>query len=518
MSRADRILAHHPTLERASWYEALGFLIVPPSPRPRDDRVEHLNYVSTRGKAPPLSFDATLLSGLASDGGLYLPESYPRLSENAIAGLAGRPYADVAEAIVSPYAAGAITAPALRAMIDAAYGAFRHAAVAPIVQIDTNLFVLELFHGPTLAFKDLAMQLLARLIDHALAAKDERATIIGATSGDTGAAAIEAFAGLPRVDVFILFPQGRVSEVQRRQMTTVDAPNIHAIAIEGTFDDAQASIKALFGDARLCADLRLSGVNSINIARILAQVVYYFTSATALGAPRRDVSFVVPTGNFGDIFAGWIAKRMGLPVERLVIATNANDILQRTLATGCYELADVSATQSPSMDIQVSSNFERLLFEAYDRDAAAVTRHMAELGQARSFVIGQSALATIRAEFDAVRADEAETTREIARTFRQSVYLADPHTAVGISAARRAQARRPGTPHIVLGTAHPAKFPAAIERAIGQRPPVPEPLAAIHDKTEKVTILPNDLRTIEQFIRARATAAGGATASARAAS
>jgi threonine synthase len=464
-----------------------------------------LNYVSTRGKAPPLSFDATLLSGLASDGGLYLPYSYPRLGETAIAGLAGRPYTQVADAILSPYATGAIAPAALRAMIDSACAAFRHAAVAPLVQLDANLFVLELFHGPTLAFKDLAMQLLARLIDHVLAAKGERATIIGATSGDTGAAAIEAFAGLPSVDVFILYPHGRVSGVQRRQMTTVDAPNIHAIAIEGTFDDAQASVKALFGDAKLRAELHLCGVNSINIARILAQVVYYFTSATALGAPGRDVSFVVPTGNFGDIFAGWIAKRMGLPVERLVIATNANDILQRTLATGCYELAGVSATQSPSMDIQVSSNFERLLYEAYDRDAGAVTRHMAELGRSGSFVIGQSALATIRAEFDALRTDEAETTREIARTFRESAYLADPHTAVGLSAARRAQARRPGTPHIVLGTAHPAKFPAAIERAIGRLPPVPEPLAAIQDRAEKVTILPNDLRTIEHFIRARAT-------------
>ncbi len=477
-----------------------------------------MKYVSTRGMAPPLSFDATLLSGLASDGGLYLPGSYPRLSEAAIADLAGRPYAHVADTIVSPFVAGAIAPTALTAMIDAAYEAFRHKAVAPLVQIDSNLFVLELFHGPTLAFKDLAMQLLARMIDHALAAKGEHATIIGATSGDTGAAAIEAFAGLPRVDVFILYPHGRVSEVQRRQMTTVEAANIHTIAIEGTFDDAQASVKALFADARLCADLRLCGVNSINIARILAQIVYYFTSATALGAPRRDVSFTVPTGNFGDIFAGWIAKRMGLPVERFVIATNANDILQRTLATGCYELAAVSATQSPSMDIQVSSNFERLLFEAYDRDAGAITRLMAELGKSRSFVIGQSALASIRAEFDAFRTDEAETTREIARTWREARYIADPHTAVAISAARRAQAKRPATPQIVLGTAHPAKFPDAIERAIGQRPALPEPLAALHDKAERIAILPNDLPGIERFIRERARTGSRAATTAKVAS
>jgi threonine synthase len=516
MPRADRIARHAPA-GQTPWYYAEKLHIVPPSPGFRDHRYEHVNYVSTRGKAPPLSFDATLLSGLASDGGLYLPESYPRLSDDAIAELAGRPYSQVADAIISPYAAGVITPADLRAMIDAACAVFRHKAVAPLVQIDANLFVLELFHGPTLAFKDLAMQLLARLIDHALEAKGERATIIGATSGDTGAAAIQAFAGLPRVDIVILYPHGRVSDVQRRQMTTVDAPNVHAVAIEGTFDDAQAAVKALFGDQRLCADLRLCGVNSINIARILAQIVYYVTSATALGAPRRDVSFVVPTGNFGDIFAGWIAKRMGLSIEKLVIATNANDILQRAISTGRYELAEVAATQSPSMDIQVSSNFERLLFEAYGRDGDAVAALMAELGRSRAFAIARDPLDRMRAEFAAFSTDEAETTREIARTWRESAYIADPHTAVGLSAARRAQAQRPATPHIVLGTAHPAKFPAAIEQAIGQAPALPEPLVSIHEKKEKIAILPNDLRTIERFIRERARA-GGATASSRAAS
>jgi threonine synthase len=447
-------------------------------------RYEHVKYISTRGKAPSLSFDTTLLSGLAP--------------------LAGHPYCEVAETILSPYATGAIAPADLRAMIASAYTSFRHEAVAPLVQIDSNLFVLELFHGPTLAFKDLAMQLLARLIDHALEVRGERATIVGATSGDTGAAAIEAFAGLPRVDIFILYPHGRVSEVQRRQMTTVEAQNVHTLAIEGTFDDAQAAVKALFADQKFCTDFRLCGVNSINIARILAQIVYYVTSATALGAPSRDVSFVVPTGNFGDIFAGWIAKRMGLSIEKLVIATNANDILQRTLATGHYRLGAVAATQSPSMDIQVSSNFERLLFEAYDRDGSAVSALMAELSASREFALTAGSLEKIRTEFAAFSTDEAQTTDEIARTWRGAGYIADPHTAVGLSAARRAQAERPAIPHVVLATAHPAKFPEAIERAIGRRPPVPEPLATIHEKKEKTTILPNDLSAIEHFIRERA--------------
>jgi threonine synthase len=475
-----------------------------------------VHYVSTRGKAPPLSFDATLLSGLAPDGGLYLPDAYPRLSAKAFFDLAGQPYARVAEAIVAPYAAGTIARAELSAMIAAATARFRHAAVAPLVQIDSNLFVLELFHGPTLAFKDLAMQLLARMIDHALAAKGERATIIGATSGDTGAAAIEAFAGSARVDVFILYPFGRVSEVQRRQMTTVDAENVHAIAIEGTFDDAQANIKALFGDLKLCSELRLCGVNSINFARILAQIVYYVTSATALGAPSRDVSFVVPTGNFGDIFAGFIAKRMGLPIEKLVIATNANDILRRALETGRYAPAEVFATQSPSMDIQVSSNFERLLYEAYGRDGAAVSALMTELQRSGSFTIARGPLETIRSEFSAFTTDETETTREIARTWRDSGYLADPHTAVGLAAARRAEAQSPATPHVVLATAHPAKFPDAISRAIGRCAEPPAPLSAIHEKPEKIVVLPNDLRAIERFIRERAPAANGATAAAKA--
>ncbi|WP_036258646.1 threonine synthase [Methylocapsa aurea] len=472
-----------------------------------------MKYISTRGEAPPVSFTETLIAGLAPDGGLYLPESYPEFGHGAIADFAGQSYADVAQAIVAPFVAGEIEPPILRGMIDAAYASFRHPAVAPLVQIDANLFALELFHGRTLAFKDIAMQLLARLIDHVLQARGQRATIVGATSGDTGAAAIEAFRGLAQVDVFILYPHGRVSEVQRRQMTTVEGDNIHAIALEGTFDDAQACIKALFNHANLREELKLSGVNSINWVRILAQTVYYFTSAVALGGPNRKISYVVPTGNFGDIFAGWIAKRMGLPIERLVIATNSNDILARALASGAYGVTGVHATQSPSMDIQVSSNFERLLFEAHGRNAGALRTLMARLRQSGGFTIEPAPLKAIRAEFDAFSVNETETTQEIARAWREAGYLADPHTAVGINAARRAQAQNGKTPLVVLGTAHPAKFPDAIALATGQRPPLPAHLAGLFDKKEHFTILPNDQKEIERFIRARAGQASRRAAS-----
>ena len=460
-----------------------------------------MKYISTRGEAAPLSFTQTLIAGLAPDGGLYLPESYPRLGGDEIAGFSGKSYAEVTEAVITPYLGGEIAPTALRAMIEGAYRGFRHPAVAPLVQLDANLFTLELFHGPTLAFKDLAMQLLARLVDHALKARGQRATIIGATSGDTGAAAIEAFSGLSQVDVFILYPHGRVSDVQRRQMTTVDAPNVHAIALEGSFDDAQAAIKALFGNRTLREKLNLCGVNSINWARILAQTVYYFTSAAALGAPWRPVSFVTPTGNFGDIFAGFIAKRMGLPIERLVIASNANDILPRALASGTYAVGEVRPTQSPSMDIQVSSNFERLLFEAYGRDGAAIRAKMTGLSQSRGFDIDAAALAAIRADFDAFSVGEAQTSAEIARLWREAHYLADPHTAVGIGAARREiELRGTQTPLIVLGTAHPAKFPDAIEAATGLRPPLPPHLAGLNERPEHFSLLPSDQGEIERFI------------------
>ncbi|ACK50220.1 threonine synthase [Methylocella silvestris BL2] len=461
-----------------------------------------MKYVSTRGEAAPLSFTQTLLAGLAPDGGLYLPESYPRLDAERIASFSGKSYTDVTEAVISPFIGGEIVPAALRAMIDDAYAGFRHPAVAPLVQLDDNLFTLELFHGPTLAFKDLAMQLLARLVDHALKARGQRATVVGATSGDTGAAAIEAFSGLSQVEVFILYPHQRVSEVQRRQMTTTGAPNVHAIAVEGSFDDAQSAVKALFNNRPLRESLNLCGVNSINWARILAQTVYYFTAAVALGAPHRPVSFVTPTGNFGDIFAGWIAKRMGLPIDRLVIAANSNDILPRALESGAYAVGEVHATQSPSMDIQVSSNFERLLFEAQGRDGAAVRAWMAQLSQSRGFTIDPAPLKAIRADFDAFSVSEPETTAEIARLWRESGYLADPHTAVGLGAARREIATRgAATPLVVLGTAHAAKFPDAIEAATGVRPALPPHLHGLLERAEQFSIIPNDQGAVERFIR-----------------
>ncbi|MGI8567977.1 MAG: threonine synthase [Methylocella sp.] len=472
-----------------------------------------MKYISTRGAAPPVSFTQMLLAGLAPDGGLYLPQAYPQLSQDAIADFAGRSYEEVAQAILTPFVAGEIEAGALRGMIEAAYAKFRHKAVAPLTQLDSNLFVLELFHGPTLAFKDLAMQLLAKLIDHVLKARGERATIIGATSGDTGAAAIEAFRGLAQVGVFILYPHGRVSDVQRRQMTTVDAENIHPIAMEGTFDDAQACVKNMFNHSALRDELNLCGVNSINLARILFQMVYYFTSAAVLGGPYRKISFVVPTGNFGDILAGWMAKRLGLPVDRLVIATNSNDILTRAVASGHYVVETVHPTQSPSMDIQVSSNFERLLFETHGRDAGVLCRLMAGLRQSQGFTIEPGPLQAIRAEFDAFCVAEPETTREIARSWRETGFLADPHTAVGLSATRQAKARASTSPLVVLGTAHPAKFPAAIAHATGMLPDLPGPLAGLFERKERFSILPNDQSEIERFIHARAARASNRAAS-----
>jgi threonine synthase len=463
-----------------------------------------VKYISTRGAAPPVSFREMLLAGLAPDGGLYLPEEYPQVSQNAMAGFPGRSYAEVAQAILTPFVAAEIEAGAVRGMIEAAYKNFRHKAVAPLIQLDSNLFVLELFHGPTFAFKDLAMQLLAKFIGHVLKVRGERATIIGATSGDTGAAAIEAFRDLPQIDLFILYPHGRVSEVQRRQMTTAEAGNIHTIALEGTFDDAQACVKNMFNHKRLRDELNLCGVNSINLARILFQTVYYFTSAVVLGGPYRKISFVVPTGNFGDILAGWMAKRMGLPIDRLVIATNSNDILARTLTSGDYILQTVHPTQSPSMDIQVSSNFERLLFEAHGRNAGALCRLMTGLRQSQGFTIEDSPLHAIRAEFDAFSIAETETTREIARSWRETGFLPDPHTAVGISAARKAKALASESPLVVLGTAHPAKFPAAIAQATGARPDLPDRLVGLFERKEKFSVLPNDQREIEHFIHSRA--------------
>jgi threonine synthase len=463
-------------------------------------------YVSTRGRAPEASFTEALLRGLAPDGGLYVPCRYPPLAPTMVAALADRPYAEVAKEIISPFIGEELLNLDLGATLAATYATFRHAAVTPLIQIDTNLFVLELFHGPTLAFKDVAMQLLARLMDRALKTVRRRVTIVGATSGDTGAAAIEAFRGLDQVDVFILFPNGRVSDVQRRQMTTCSDANVHTIALQGTFDDIQAVVKGLFNHRRFRDELGLAGVNSINWARILAQIVYYFVAAVALGAPHRPVSFSVPTGNFGDIFAGYVAKRMGLPINRLLIATNSNDILARALVDGKYEPRTVAATQSPSMDIQISSNFERLLFDAYGRDPQSISAAMAQLGQDGHFAIAPIALDVIRRDFAALAIDEAQTTKEIARTWSNSGYLLDPHSAVGVAAARRYRQRDESTPMIVLGTAHPAKFPEAVAVATGQRPALLSPLADLFDRREYLTVLPNNQSAVEGFMRSHSRA------------
>jgi threonine synthase len=456
-------------------------------------------HVSTRGEAPPLGFAEVMLAGLARDGGLYVPETWPRIEPQAIAAFAGRAYAEVATDIVGRFVGDAVGTADLARMVREAYGTFRHPAVAPLSQLGVNTFALELFHGPTLAFKDLAMQLLARLMDHVLAARGERRTIVVATSGDTGGAAVEAFRGRSQVDLVVLFPQGRISDVQRRMMTTADAGNINAIAVDGTFDDCQAIVKGLFNHHAFADRVRLSGVNSINWARIVAQTVYYFTAAVALGAPARKVAFAVPTGNFGDIYAGYVAQRLGLPIDRLIIATNVNDILARTLKTGTYEPREVVPTTSPSMDIQVSSNFERLLFDAYDRHAGAIRALMASLAQSRRFTLSGHALAQIRTLFTADRADEDEVAATIRTVKRETGHFVDPHTAVGIAVAEK-EPRDPALPMVVLSTAHAAKFPDAVEAACGARPELPAWLGDLDQRPERVTALPVDQSAVERFV------------------
>ena len=464
-----------------------------------------MKFVSTRGQAPVLGFSDAVLAGLASDGGLYVPQTWPQLDAAEIAGFAGRPYADVAYAIISRFTGDEIPAARLKGMVDEAYAVFRHPSVTPLVELEPNHFVLELFHGPTLAFKDVAMQFLSRIMDHVLAERGLRATIVGATSGDTGSAAIEAFRGRDTTDIFILHPQGRTSPVQRLQMTTVLDANVHNIALEGTFDDCQNIVKAMFNNHRFRDSVRLSGVNSINWGRIVAQIVYYFTSAVSLGAPHRKVSFTVPTGNFGDIFAGYCAKMMGLPIERLVVATNANDILRRTIDTGRYEMDGVVPTISPSMDIQISSNFERLLFESAGRDAGAVVRMMDGLKQSGGFALPEAAIASIRRDFAAGTTGEAETSATIADAHQRSGYLLDPHTAVGVHVARHQP--HAATPMITLATAHPAKFPAAVQAASGIDPHLPAWLADLYGRQERLSVLANDQQAVENFISARTRAA-----------
>jgi threonine synthase len=457
-----------------------------------------VKYISTRGQAPELTFEDAMLTGLARDGGLYVPETIPKLSTDDIKAMAGKSYEEIAFQVMRPFVGDTFLDDDFKGIIERAYKDFGHAARAPLVQLDHGHYLLELFHGPTLAFKDFAMQLIGQLFQTALSRRNERVTIVGATSGDTGSAAIEAFRGLENVDVFIMYPHGRISEVQRRQMTTPSETNVHALAMDGDFDDCQARLKDMFNDFEFRDGVRLAGVNSINWARVLAQVVYYFSSAVSVGAPDRKVSFTVPTGNFGDIFAGYIAKRMGLPIDRLVVATNQNDILHRCLSGQGYHKGETSPSISPSMDIQVSSNFERALFDAYDRDGNAVSKLMDELKQG-GFDVNQGAMEVLQSHFDSGRASEEETSNTIIETLKSSGELLCPHSAIGVKVANDKPASE--TPMITLATAHPAKFPDAVEAASGIRPPLPERMADLYERDERVTRIANNLDALKDHIK-----------------
>ncbi|SDG50865.1 threonine synthase [Roseospirillum parvum] len=467
-----------------------------------------MRYLSTRGEAPACGFEDVLLGGLAPDGGLYLPESWPTLGAADLKGLEGKSYPEVATRVLAPFTAPELGEAELADLIAAAYQPFAHPAVAPLSLIGPNLWLMELFHGPTLAFKDYAMQVLGRLFDHVLTKRGRRLTIVGATSGDTGSAAIEACRDKAAIDIFILHPKGRVSEVQRRQMTTVDSPNVHNIAVEGTFDDCQALVKALFADHAFRDEVSLGAVNSINWARIVAQTAYYVWAGVHLGAAQgRQTAFAVPTGNFGNVFAGEVARRMGLPVSQLVVGSNANDILYRFLESGEMAKRQVVPTLSPSMDIQVSSNFERLLFELVERDPARVRALMAGFEQSGRYTVPEDAFARLKTTMDGHRRDDAETSAVIREMVEAGGPLLDPHSAIGVAAAR-AKRRDPAIPMVALATAHPAKFPDAVTAAAGRTPAAPPRLAALMDRPERLDVLGNDLAALKSHIRA-ALGAGG---------
>ena len=460
-----------------------------------------MRYISTRGQAPARDFADVLLTGLAEDGGLFMPVTWPHFGPSDWRSLRGLPYAELAARIMQPFVGGSIPFEVLRTICQQAYAGFSHTAVVPLIQLETGLFAQELFHGPTLAFKDLAMQVLGRLFDYVLTQRDQRVTIVGATSGDTGSAAIEACAGLDRVDIMILHPHGRTSEVQRRQMTTVAAANVGNVAIEGTFDDCQDLVKAMFADTGFRNDVQLSAVNSINWARIAAQIPYYVAGALALGAPERDVAFSVPTGNFGNVLAAWAARRMGLPVARLIVGSNRNDILARFLASNDMSVVPVEPSLTPSMDIQVSSNFERLLFELLDRNAEATGKTMLGFRQTGRMQIADPIWHRVRSLFHGFRLDDLGTEAEIRRLHAATGYLADPHTAIGVAAARAVPCGG-GVPVVAMATAHPAKFPDAMQRAMGQRPMLPPRMADLFEREERYTILPNQLAVVEAAVRA----------------
>ena len=462
-----------------------------------------MRYVSTRGQDEELNFEEVLISGLATDGGLYVPKIWPRISEDDMHSLAGLSYQEIAFKVMKPFTGETFSDEEFSEMIEKAYSKFDHKGVCPLVQLSNNHFLLELFHGPTLAFKDVAMQIIGQMFDKILKRKNLKATVIAATSGDTGSAAMEAFKKSELVDVFVLFPVGRVSEVQRRQMTTVARPNIHALAVEGDFDDCQLLVKQMFNDHQFKNDANLTGVNSINWARVMSQVVYFIASAIALGSPRRKVSFSVPTGNFGDIFAAFVAKKMGLQIDKLVIASNQNDILHRTLLTGVYSKEGLKETISPSMDIQVASNFERLLFELYDRGSEAVRESMENLSLNGKFQLSDNALRKLRQDFYSGSVSEKMTAKVIKQTLKQYGELVCPHTAVGLAVANKFCEFSHSVPMVTLATAHPSKFPVSVKQCTGRDPMLPDRYNDLFVRSEVVLPVKNDINEIKTIIRER---------------
>ena len=458
-----------------------------------------MQYVSTRGSAPTLDFAGVTLAGLANDGGLYVPAEWPQFSRDEIASMRGLPYAELAARVMQPFVGDCLTPESLRRLTAKAYGRFAHAAVTPLTQLDERQWLLELFHGPTLAFKDVALQMLGLLFEEFLAREDGTLTIVGATSGDTGSAAIDAVAGLDRVEIFMLHPKGRVSDVQRRQMTTVRAPNVHNIAIDGSFDDAQAMVKRIFADRDVTAKHRIGAVNSINWARLMAQVVYYFAASLQLGGPEREVAFSVPTGNFGDVFAGHVAERIGLPIKRLIVATNTNDILYRALSNGDYSTGTVTPTAAPSMDIQVSSNFERLLFDVGGRDGIALAEQMRGFEASKAMQLTNAQRDGAAALFTSMRADEDDMARAMRWACEDCAEIVDPHTAIGLHAARAVELPH-DVPVVTLATAHPAKFPDAVERSTGTRPSLPARVGDLFAREEAYTELPGTYEAVRDHI------------------
>ncbi|UVI38470.1 threonine synthase [Qipengyuania spongiae] len=458
-----------------------------------------MEYVSTRGAAPVLDFEGVTLAGLAQDGGLYVPREWPRFSHTEITAMRGLPYARLAARVMQPFVGGCLGAERLGELCEQAYGRFAHRAVTPLVQLDERNWVLELFHGPTLAFKDVALQLLGLLFEEFLAREKSQLTIVGATSGDTGSAAIDAVANRDNVEIFMLHPAGRVSDVQRRQMTTVRAANVHNIAIEGSFDDAQAMVKRIFADETVTSRLRIGAVNSINWARLMAQVVYYFAAALQLGGPERKVAFSVPTGNFGDVFAGHVAARMGLPIEKLVVATNVNDILHRALSDGDYSAGEVTSTASPSMDIQVSSNFERLLFDVGGRDGVALAEQMRGFDLTRAMRLTEAQSQGALDLFTSVRADASDMASAMDWASRHCGQILDPHTAIGLHGAQQVDLPA-DVPKVTLATAHPAKFRDAVERATGFRPALPARMGHLFEREEAFETLPGTYEAVRAYI------------------